>query len=138
MPDPKSFRSQTNATARASKQAKQLRRELSPPERKLWHALKAKKLNNLHFRKQHPLGPYIADFYCHAPRLVVEVDGNQHQGDQLKHDQHRDQWMQSQGLNILRVHARDVFTNLQGVVNTIERTAEDCIAQRNRDKDTKN
>jgi len=134
MPDPKSFRSQTEATTRASKQAKQLRRELSPPERKLWHALKAKKLNNLHFRKQHPLGPYIADFYCHAPRLIVEVDGNQHQADQLIHDNRRDQWMQSQGLTVLRIRARDVFNNLQGVVNAIEKTANECLAKREHDQ----
>ena len=130
MPDPKSLRQRIVPTAQSRTRAKELRRQLTPPEKKLWAAIKSKKLNNLHFRTQHPLGSFIADFYCHAPRLVVEIDGNQHQGDQLNHDKHRDQWMQAQGLTVLRFHARDVFNNLQSVLDTIAHTAQTCQAQR--------
>jgi very-short-patch-repair endonuclease len=58
--------------------AKKLRRRLSLPEVILWNPIKARKLDGLHFRKQHPVGPYVLDFYCHDLKLAVEVDGEGH------------------------------------------------------------
>jgi very-short-patch-repair endonuclease len=55
--------------------ARSLRRKLSLPEGLLWRAIKGRKLAGLHFRKQHPIGPYVLDFYCHEAKLAVEVDG---------------------------------------------------------------
>ena len=67
-----------DAPARTRHFAKALRRQLTLPEGLLWRALKGRKLDGLQFRKQHPLGPYILDFYCDAARLCVEVDGGTH------------------------------------------------------------
>ncbi len=72
------------------------------------------------FRRQSPIGVYIADFYCHNLRLVIEVDGKTHQQRQLVHDKKRDVWMQSKGIFVVRVQARDVFENLEGVQGMIE------------------
>ena len=85
------------------------------PERVLWNRLKHKRLEGFRFRRQHPLGPYIADFYCHQAALVVEVDSSAHDG-RRDHDERRDEWMRERGLETLRVRATDVNTNLDGVL----------------------
>jgi very-short-patch-repair endonuclease len=64
--------------AQVQQRAQELRQEMTPAEAKLWQHLRAKRLNGLKFRWQHPLGPFIADFYCHAHRLVIEIDGDIH------------------------------------------------------------
>jgi very-short-patch-repair endonuclease len=96
---------------------------MAPPERRLWNHLRAGQLATLRFRRQHPLGPYIADFYCHQAALVVEIDGSSHQGDQKDHDHRRDAWMVARDLRVMRIRAVDVRDNLQGVLSLIERTA---------------
>ncbi len=123
MSDAKQYRHNKQATPRAKGQASTLRKELTPPERLLWSALRGKGINGLRFRRQAPLGPYIADFYCHDARLVLEIDGGSHSGDQLEHDRKRDQWMKEQGIRMFRVQARDVFGNLESVTRTIAREA---------------
>jgi len=70
--------SAVDASAENRDSARILRRRLSLPEGLLWRASKAGKLGGLKFRKQHPVGPYVLDFYCHAARLCVEVDGGSH------------------------------------------------------------
>ena len=68
--------------------AKGLRRQMSLPEVLLWKAIKGRKLNRLPFRKQHPIGPYVLDFYCEAVRLAIEVDGGSHDfGDRPARDE---------------------------------------------------
>lgn len=119
MTDPKSYRTQTRGTPLSREKAKTLRRALTPHERKLWLCLKRKQLSGLAFRKQAPIGDYIADFYCHGARLVVEVDGSTHQGDRLAHDSKRDDWMQRQGIFILRFPVRDVDDHCQSVLDRI-------------------
>jgi len=130
MNEPRTYRSQIKATPKAQTRAKQLRRKLTPPECRLWLAIKAKKLNGLHFRKQVAVGPYIADFYCHAARLVVEVDGGTHRGDQLLHDQSRDAWMREQGIRVIRFAASDVRDHLDGVLQSIQCVAKTQLAIR--------
>ena len=124
MTNSKEYRENKRPTALSRGQARKLRREMSPPERLLWSALRGKQVAGLKFRKQAPIGVYIADFYCHEARLVVEVDGGSHCGDRLDHDQKRDRWMHEQGIHVLRVQARDVFENLDGVVRAIRRDAD--------------
>ena len=86
--------------------ARTLRRALTPPEARLWLALKRKRLDGLHFRKQHPVGPYILDFYGSAVGLAVEVDGLSHDTDARgRHDERRDAWLAGQGVRVLRVSA---------------------------------
>jgi adenine-specific DNA-methyltransferase len=97
-----------------------LRRETSPPERALWQRLKGQALG-YKFRRQHPIGPYIADFYCRDANLVVEVDGYSHSGERAhKHDRQRDAFMRSLGLRVLRISAKNVGEVLNQVVSMIE------------------
>ena len=100
--------------------ARRLRKEMSPPERVLWSCLRGEQLG-VRFRKQHPIGPYIADFYARACGLVVEVDGESHALTQetRNHDLVRDQFMADLGLTVLRFSAYDVGTNLDGAVREI-------------------
>jgi very-short-patch-repair endonuclease len=105
------------APQRTIKRARELRRRLTPPEARLWIALRNKRLN-LHFRRQHPIGPYILDFYCDAAKLAVEVDGEGHLG-RIDHDERRDRWLLARGIRALRIRAIEVRDNLDGVVDTI-------------------
>ena len=101
--------------------ARKLRRELTKPERLLWWALEGDK-TGFHFRKQHAAGPYVLDFYCDRARLCVEVDGSSHELTH-EHDAVRDRYLEQWGILTLRVPARDVLSNLQGVVDLITETA---------------
>ena len=121
MTNPKEYRDRKRSTAQSRGHAKSLRREMSPPEVLLWSALRGRKVDGLKFRRQAPIGIFIADFYCHEARLVVEVDGGFHRDDRLEHDRNRDAWMDAQGNRVLRIQARDVFENLDGVVQSIRR-----------------
>ncbi len=101
--------------------AKALRRSMSLPEVVLWQAVKGRKLRGLHFRKQHPLGPYILDFYCHEARLAVEIDGQAHSfGDRPGQDERRDRWLRAAGVRTLRLSARLVLEDVRNATGTIE------------------
>lgn len=102
------------------KRAKKMRRELTPPELILWSRLKGRQLDGLHFRVQHPIGPYIPDFYCAKAKLAVEVDGFSHAAaDQAEHDHRRDVWLAERGVLTLRFAAMDVRKDLHMVLGTI-------------------
>jgi very-short-patch-repair endonuclease len=97
--------------------AKELRRKLTLPEVILWRALRGRKLDGARFRRQHPIGPFILDFYCDEARLTIEVDGSGHQHpDQARYDQQRTEWLEARRVAVLRVYARDVLENLEGVL----------------------
>jgi very-short-patch-repair endonuclease len=86
----------------------------------LWRYLKAHHLDGLQFRRQTPIGPYIADFCCHAARMIVEVDGATHDfEDRFKHDVIRDRWFAEQGYRVLRFTNDDVLKRLEGVISDI-------------------
>jgi very-short-patch-repair endonuclease len=91
---------------------------MSPPERLLWDRLRAGRLDGHKFRRQHPLGPYAADFYCHAAGLVVEVDGLNHLFN-LEEDARRDAWMRERGLRVLRLSAKRVLVDVEEAVELI-------------------
>jgi len=114
------------ATPKAKAQAKYLRAHQSPPEAVLWHHFRRKQLG-VRIRRQHPIGPYIADFYCISARLVIEVDGSTHRAEQRKHDQQRDAWMAERGVQVLRISARDVSTNLGGIVRTVRKIIDERV-----------
>jgi very-short-patch-repair endonuclease len=96
---------------------------MSPPERILWSLLRKNQLG-LKFRRQYPIGPYIADFYCADVKLVNEIDSDTAHGTEEAetHDRRRDEYMRQQGLTVLRIPAHEIFYNLAGVTDTI-RTA---------------
>ena len=99
--------------------AKQMRREATPPERKLWAYLKADQLGGAKFRRQVVIGPYIADFACRAPvMLVVELDGDTH-GAQESYDAGRTRFLESKGYRVLRFSNRDVMQDIESVLATI-------------------
>jgi len=90
----------------------------------LWRYLKAHHVDDLAFRRQAPIGTYIADFVCHAARLVVEVDGESHDFDSRQaYDATRDAWFKSQGYEVLRFTNGQVTQNLMGVVEVIRQAA---------------
>jgi very-short-patch-repair endonuclease len=100
--------------------AKSLRRQMSLPEVLLWKAIKGRKLNGLQFRKQHPVGPYVLDFYCEAARLAVEVDGGSHDfGDRPERDDRRDAWLLARGVRTLRLSASLILTDVDDATRTI-------------------
>ena len=100
--------------------ARDLRKRMPPPEARLWTLLRNEQFKPFHFRRQVPIGPYFADFASHGARLVIEVDGDTHGNDEtIARDAVRDEFMQSEGYDILRVTNREVMNNLEGVAFTI-------------------
>jgi len=94
--------------------ARKLRASMSLPEVILWQALR-KKQTGLRFRKQHPAGPYVLDFYCDSAKLCVEVDGEGHSW-RVERDEARDRWLAEQGVKTVRVLARNVLRDVDAVV----------------------
>jgi len=104
--------------------ARRLREQMDLPERLLWKRLNRGQIGGLHFRRQHPLSPYILDFYCDAVKLAVEVDGYSHDiGDRAAYDRRRDLWLGEQGIAVVRVAARDVLKAMDDVIATIGASA---------------
>ncbi len=102
------------------RRARDLRRASTPPEQLLWLALRNGQIGGLKFRRQHPIGPYVVDFYCHNAELVVEVDGMSHD-DKAAQDAAKTKHIESQGLRILRVTNEDVMHDLDAVTREIAR-----------------
>ena len=102
--------------------AKTLRRQMSLPEVLLWRAIKGRKLDGLHFRRQHPLGAYVLDFYCDEARLAVEVDGASHGlGNNPRKDARRDAWLAEKGIRTLRLPAVVILDDVDNATRTILR-----------------
>ena len=96
--------------------ARALRREMTLPEILLWRELRARP-GGFKFRRQHPLGRFVVDFYCAKAKLVIEVDGEAHSiGDQPAYDAQRDAWLSGRGPRVIRVLARDATTDLASVI----------------------
>ena len=95
--------------------ARLLRQQLTPAEEMLWQALRGRKLNQLKFRCQHPVGRFIVDFYCPSAKLVIEVDGGIH-SQQQSYDQARTEQMQAFGYRVLRFTNEEVINDLSNVL----------------------
>jgi len=105
---------------KARRFAKRLRRSMTGAEVILWTRLR--RWPGVKFRRQHPIGPYIADFACIASSLIVEADGETHGGDaERAHDAARDAYLQKRGWRIVRVWNRDVYGGLEDVLDLIAR-----------------
>ena len=103
------------------KRARQLRRDLTFPERLVWSKLRNRQMVGWKFRRQHPVGPYFADFACLDAKLVIELDGDTHSSSEgMRKDAVRDQFLATEGWKVLRIWNRDVLDNLDGVLYTIE------------------
>ena len=108
----------------ANLRARSLRSNATDAERKLWQELRMMKQEGRHFRRQVPLAGYVADFACHSCKLVVELDGGQHNEDTAIHkDTRRTDEMGRDGYRVVRFWNCDVMSNLEGVVDTIRHAA---------------
>ena len=100
--------------------SRQLRKNPTDAERLLWQCLRLKQMKGFKFRRQHPIGKYIVDFICLEARLIIELDGGQHnEADQIDKDAERTTWLEAQGLRILRFWNDEVITSLWGVKDVI-------------------
>ena len=108
---------------RASKtmqaRARELRKQMTPAEKHLWHYLRNAQLDGAHFRKQHAVGTYIVDFFCAKSKLVVEVDGDSH-AEQVAYDAERTRWLnEEKRYRVIRFTNREVLRNIEGVLEVI-------------------
>ena len=102
------------------KYSRHLRVNMTDAERFLWSKLRRKQLKGKQFYRQRIIDNYIVDFYCSKANLVVEIDGGQHYTEEgLKEDKMRDEYMKCQGFKVLRFSDREVFENLNGVIERI-------------------
>src|SRR5271166_1375595 len=97
--------------------ARELRSRMTDAERKLWFALRDRRFASFKFRRQAPIGPFIADFICHELRVVIEADGGQHSDS--RSDQRRDDWFARNDFLVLRFWNNDVLSNREGVLTAI-------------------
>lgn len=99
--------------------AKELRRELTPAEQKVWAQVRNGQLDGAQFRRQHAVGTYIVDFFCAKAKLVIEVDGDTH-ADQLEYDAERTRWLnEHKHYRVIRFTNDDVHRNLDAVIHAI-------------------
>ena len=109
-----------DAHARIFRFAKSLRLKMTEAEMVLWDRLRKKQLNGYRFRRQHPISSYIVDFYCHALKLVIEVDGGYHkEPEQQALDQARTANLENFGLHVVRFSNQEVFEDIERVVAKI-------------------
>ena len=109
-----------NVSSKLRSNARALRKNSTDAERLLWAALRDHRMNSAGFRRQVPIKNYIADFVCHAAKLVIELDGGQHFSDQSeKKDAARSAVIEAQGFKVLRFSNQDVMTNRTGALETI-------------------
>jgi very-short-patch-repair endonuclease len=108
--------------------ARELRRQMTVPERALWNLLRGRQMADLKFRRQHPIGPYFADFCCEEVRLIVELDGDSHIG-RAETDERRTQFLNERGFQVLRIGNDDVLEDPESVAHAILRAAGKPIPQ---------
>ena len=111
------------ATGRSMASARRLRRQLSLPEMLLWRLLRLSR-RELRFRKQHAIGPFVADFHCPAAKMAIEIDGATHDRSQDA-DAKRDAYMTSLGLRVVRISVKDVLADPKAVADAIYRLCEE-------------
>ena len=101
--------------------SRELRKNMTDAERHLWTKIRMKQLKGYQFYRQKPIGDYIVDFFCPRAKLVIEIDGSQHNTDEMtEYDRIRDEYMSSLGLRVLRFTNTEVLAHVEGVVESIE------------------
>ncbi|RYE40626.1 MAG: DUF559 domain-containing protein [Sphingobacteriales bacterium] len=112
--------------------ARMLRRNSTDFEHIMWQVLRNRKINGFKFRRQHPLLIYIADFYCHEAKLIIEIDGDIHDTKENKvYDRHREKELNKHGLTVLRFQNDDVLYDLPHVINRISLFLNDLCNTKN-------
>jgi very-short-patch-repair endonuclease len=110
------FRIRARLPTRGLQQARSLRRNATNVENELWYHLRGGRMNGIKFRRQHPIPPYTVDFYCEAAKLVIELDGAQHEA---RSDRRRTECLESQGLRVIRFDNVDVVRHRDAVLQAI-------------------
>jgi very-short-patch-repair endonuclease len=108
-----------NLAPQQKRRARRLRQQMTPTETRLWRLLRSRRFAGVKFRRQQPLGPFIADFFCDQARLVVELDGQSHVA-KAAYDEQRDRWLKEHGYQVVRVWDSDVYANCEGVLRAID------------------
>ena len=106
-------------------QIRQLRTNMTKQERKLWQIIRKRAINQYRFRRQFPIGNYIVDFICREKKLVIEIDGGQHnEPDKIKYDDERTYYIEAQGYRVIRFWNNDIDSNIEGVYLEILKALE--------------
>jgi very-short-patch-repair endonuclease len=105
-------------TRRTVRRARRLRRNQTPGEIEMWRILRNRQFSGAKFRRQHPIGPYIVDFFCAEHDLVIEVDGDSH-AYKVKRDQDRSDWLSNQGYRIIRFTETEIQNQREDVLNEV-------------------
>ena len=111
--------------------ARRLRREQTEWEHNLWTRLRRRQLKGFKFRRQHPIGPFFADFFCPEAKLVVEIDGSQH-ADELALDKNRTEFLRDAGYRVLRFWNHEIRSEIDAVVQRICDALEKSLTTRGR------
>ena len=98
--------------------AKDLRRNMTDAENRIWYYLRNRRLAGYKFVREHVIGPFIADFVCREKKLVIEIDGSQHM-DAVEYDEMRTKYLKDRGYQVLRIWNHEVFENIEGVTDHI-------------------
>lgn len=102
--------------------ARELRKNQTSQEAKLWRLLRNKQYKKLPFKRQHPIGNYIVDFICLEKKLIIELDGGQHNEEvNIKYDTERTVFLNAKGYTVLRFWNNDIDNNIEGVFETIDK-----------------
>ena len=112
----------------STKRARELRKNMTDAERRLWHKLNRRQIATVKFRRQQPIGPFIVDFVCFERRLIVEVDGGHHT-EQMSQDNERTAWLEKEGYRVLRFWNNEVLANTDAVAQAIADAVEECGAR---------
>ncbi|MCA8901678.1 MAG: DUF559 domain-containing protein [Hyphomonas sp.] len=107
-------------SGKTTKRARALRRDSSFPEKLLWSKLRNRQMSGWKFRRQHPVGPYFADFACLEVKLIVELDGDTHgEAAQQTYDAKRTAFLESEGWEVMRIWNAHLLENLDGILDAI-------------------
>jgi len=113
-----------------SRLAQKLRKTMTEAERKLWQSLRLRQMHGHKFRRQHPIGNYIVDFVCLEAKLIIELDGGQHNLEQnIAADAVRTTFLERHGFQVLRIWNNEIFSNLNGVLEVVELELNKYIPQ---------
>jgi very-short-patch-repair endonuclease len=99
--------------------AKDMRSNMTKAEERLWSAINKRQINDLKFRRQHPIYRYILDFYCYEKQVAIEVDGEIHIK-QKDNDNYRDEFLKSVGIRTIRIHNEEIINNLNAVIEKMK------------------
>lgn len=108
--------------------ARELRHTLTNAELSVWKRIRSRQLAGYKFRRQEPLEKFIVDFYCAQAKLAIEIDGDTH-GDQAEYDQSRTEWLEANGIRVIRFTNQEVYENLNAVLEKIAQTIEQVFQE---------